>query len=83
MAIASLCCGIVGCFYGIPAILAIIFGFVARKQIRERPQEGGGMALAGIICGFLWIALGIGLIVVLAATGSFNDDCTPSSYDYC
>lgn len=80
MAIASLCTGIVGCFYGIPAILAIIFGFVARSQIKQRPQAGGGMALAGIILGFVWIVIGIGLIVALVVGGFDSSSCSSTSY---
>lgn len=55
--IASLVLGIVWVF-GLGAILAVIFGFVARKQIRESGgrQGGAGMALAGIILGFVGIA---------------------------
>ena len=62
---ASLVLGLVWVF-GIGSILAVIFGFVARRQIRQSGgrQTGGGMALAGIILGLvgvislvLWIAL--------------------------
>jgi hypothetical protein len=65
LAVASLVLGIVWVF-GLGSILAVIFGFVARRQIRESGgrQSGEGMALAGIILGFvgvlgliLWIAL--------------------------
>ena len=39
--------------YGVGGILAglvgAILGHVARRQIRERGEDGGGMALAGII----------------------------------
>ena len=76
LAIASMICGIVGCFYGIPAILAIVFGFIARSQIRKNPQEGSGMALAGIILGFVWIVVIVGGIAVVVATGGFGDSCT-------
>jgi hypothetical protein len=76
LAIASMVCGIVGCFYGIPAIVAIVLGFVARNQIKQSHQEGKGMALAGIILGFSWIALGIIFIVVLVTTGAFDDNCS-------
>ena len=75
MAIASLVTGILGCFYGIPAILAIIFGFVARNQMKQRPQQGGGMALAGIILGFVWIVIGIGLIIFFVSVAG---DCSSS-----
>jgi hypothetical protein len=78
LAIASLCCGIVGCLYGIPAILAIVFGFVARSQIKKQPQEGGGMALAGIILGFAWILVGIVAIILIVAFGTSS---STSCYD--
>jgi hypothetical protein len=57
-AIASLVCGIVGCFT-ITAIVAIVLGFIARNQIEQSggTQQGSGMALAGIILGFVWIGL--------------------------
>jgi predicted acyltransferase len=71
LAIASLVCGIVGCFYGIPAIVAIVLGFVARNQIKQNPQEGSGMALAGIILGFAWIALGL-LVLAVGLSGGFH-----------
>ena len=46
-------CGIVG----------IVFGFIARSQIKKGIAEGKGMALAGIILGFagiiMWIIIGL------------------------
>lgn len=70
LAIASLVCSFFGFVYGIPAILAIVFGFVARSQIRQRPQGGAGMALAGIIIGFLWVGLMVLGAVALIAGGA-------------
>jgi Domain of unknown function (DUF4190) len=71
MAVASLICsclGIIPFGFGIPCILGIIFGFVARSQIRRSndTQQGSGLALAGIIVGFSLIGLFIVLIVVVA-----------------
>jgi hypothetical protein len=70
MAIAALCCGIAGFLCIIPAILGIIFGFVAKSQIRATgfQQRGDGMATAGIVLGIVWIALS----VILLATGSVD-----------
>ena len=55
----------------IPGILAIIFGILARKQIRQSDGQGYGMATAGLICGsiavglvVLGVAVIIGIIVV-------------------
>jgi hypothetical protein len=70
LAIASLVCSCAGFLPFIPAVLGIVFGFVARSQIRNSrgTQGGDGLALAGIIVGFGWIALYIVLIAVSAAT---------------
>jgi prepilin signal peptidase PulO-like enzyme (type II secretory pathway) len=71
---ASLVLGIVWIF-GIGAILAVIFGFVERKQIRESGgrQGGGGMALAGIILGFVGIAGLILWVVVMSPANNLNN----------
>jgi hypothetical protein len=60
MAVASLVLGILW-LYWIGSILALIFGYIARQQIRERGEGGDGMAVAGIVLG--WI--GVGVVVVL------------------
>jgi hypothetical protein len=73
LAIASLVCSCAGIlFFGVPGILGIVFGFVARSQIRRSngSQGGEGLALAGIIVGFAWIAILIVIIVVAAANSS-------------
>jgi hypothetical protein len=55
-------------------VLAIIFGFIAQGQIRESQgrQGGGGMAKAGIILGFVGIAL-IALFFVVGALSGSNE----------
>jgi Domain of unknown function (DUF4190) len=61
-AIASLICGIVG--MGVGSILALVFGYVAKRQIDESGgmQGGRGLAIAGIVLG--WI--GAGFLVLMA-----------------
>jgi hypothetical protein len=66
MAIASMVLGIVW-IYWITSILALIFGYVARSQIRQRGQAGDGMAIAGIVLGWVW--LGLLLLFVFLAVG--------------
>ena len=53
-------------------MLGIIFGFIARSQIKRSrgTQKGDGMAIAGIIVGFAWIAL----LVLLIAFGHTNNN---------
>jgi uncharacterized RDD family membrane protein YckC len=59
LAVASLVCSLVGILViGIPALPGIVFGFVARAQIRRSAgtRTGRGIALAGIIVGFVAVA---------------------------
>jgi hypothetical protein len=83
LAITSLVLGIAGffvtflCGVGIIAwILALVFGYRAKSQIDETggQQQGRGMAVAGIVLGWIGtglFALGILiLIIVVAADGS-------------
>jgi Domain of unknown function (DUF4190) len=62
MAIASLVLGILW-MYWVGSILALAFGYAARREIRGDPEriEGLGMATAGIVLG--WVGIGF-----LAAT---------------
>jgi hypothetical protein len=86
MAIAALvvaCVGVLGlCAYGLGGwigAIGAILGHVARRQIRERGDAGDGMALAGIIVGwiatalFALAAIGWGVGIWYAATHSDSD----------
>jgi uncharacterized membrane protein len=70
MAIAALVCGIAGFLCLIPGILGIIFGLVAKGQIRQSngTQRGDGMATAGIVLGCIWVAI----TILIVATGGFD-----------
>jgi len=46
------------------AVIAIVTGFVARGQIKRSGEQGMWMANAGIIIGFIHLALGF--VVILA-----------------
>ena len=71
-AIASLIFGIVA-WFGLPvigAIVAVICGHIARGEIRRMPPgtiEGDGMAIAGLILGYLQLV--IALLAVLVFIG--------------
>jgi hypothetical protein len=66
LAIASLCCGIGQVLAGILAgIPAIVLGFVAIGQIRRTGEDGRGMAIAGIVLGFISIIVTAVLIVII------------------
>jgi hypothetical protein len=63
LAIAALCCGLVGIF-PIAAIVAIVLGAVALNQLHSRIQQGRGMAVTGIVLGVLWL---LGWVVLFVA----------------
>jgi len=73
-AVASLVCAIAGFLFFVPAILGIVFGFVARSQIRQSggTQAGDGLAVAGIIVGFAWVVLFVIVLIVSATTTNTN-----------
>lgn len=55
------------CAYGVGGILGIagaLLGHFGRRQIRERGEAGDGLALAGIIIG--WIAFGLAAAALVA-----------------
>lgn len=62
LAIAALCCGLVGLF-PIAAVVAVVLGIVALSQLQRRIQRGRGMAIAGIVLGSLWVVGWIAFVV--------------------
>ena len=68
LAIASMVLGILW-IYWIGSILAIIFGFIALSQIKERNQAGKGMATAGLVLGFIGLGTLV-LVILLVSLGS-------------
>ncbi len=70
MAIASLVLGLVW-VWGIGSILAIIFGAIAKNQIRDGQGmvTGGGMATAGIVLGIIGVVI-VAIVIIGAATSN-------------
>ena len=65
--------GVIGCFVFVPAILAIVFGALALKQIKRTPGLGGrGMAIAGLVLGIVGFVAG----AVVIGIGIANRDKT-------
>jgi Domain of unknown function (DUF4190) len=79
LAIASMVLGIVWVFW-IGSILAVIFGHIALSQIkRSMGTVGGkGMAIAGLVLGYLGLASLIGVIAVAVIVGptASEADCS-------
>jgi Domain of unknown function (DUF4190) len=68
MAIASLVLGLLW-LGGTGSLLAIIFGFIGRGQINRRGQDGRGMAVTGIVLGFIGLASTLIWVIVLVSAG--------------
>jgi hypothetical protein len=70
-AIASMVLGILW-IYWIGSVLALVFGYVALKQIKDsdNTQQGKGMAIAGIVLGWIGVATVVLILVVAVAASS-------------
>jgi hypothetical protein len=73
MAVASLVMGILGwtVLPLIGSILAIVFGYSARNEIRQRPDDltGEGLAVAGLVLGWLMVGASV-LVLCLGSIGA-------------
>ena len=68
LAIGALICGIAEIFtLGFAAVPAVILGHMARQQIRRTGERGEGMAIAGLVLGYLGIGIWTLIIIALAA----------------
>jgi hypothetical protein len=87
LAIASLVLGVASlpgsfccfCCFGLlfpPAVLAIVFGHVALSQIKQSQGQvnGRGMAVAGLVCGYLCLALHILWLLAWILLAAFGQD---------
>lgn len=70
LAIASLVCGCSGILlswflFGIPSILAVIFGHVALSKARQGTASGRELAIAGLITGYIIIGIFVLMLVLV------------------
>jgi Domain of unknown function (DUF4190)/Domain of unknown function (DUF1707) len=72
LALGAMICGIAEIFtLGLAAIPAVILGHLARGQIRQTGERGDGMAVAGLVLGYLAIA-GWALVILLVTARTGN-----------
>jgi hypothetical protein len=70
LAIGAMICGIAELFtLGFAAIPAVILGHLARAQIKRTGERGDGMAIAGLVLGYLGIAGWALIILAIASRG--------------
>ena len=74
LAIASMVLGIIW-LYWLGSLLALIFGYVARGQIKrsEGRESGGGMAIAGIVLGWIGVAVFVVFFLLLRSIGTSSN----------
>jgi hypothetical protein len=75
-ALASMWCGIASaptffCGGWVLGVLAVVFGFIGRSEVRSGRYEGGHYATAGVICGL--VTLGLTVIIGVAFGPFFVD----------
>src|SRR5699024_3937264 len=70
MPIIGVVFGIVAMFLWVAPVLAVIFGHIGLSQIKRTGEDGHGQAVAGLIMGYVSIAIGlVRLILVIGLFG--------------
>ncbi|GAA3657920.1 hypothetical protein GCM10022237_17450 [Nocardioides ginsengisoli] len=86
LAIASLVVSILSITVcaGFTGFVGAILGHMARGQMKRSGEQGGGLAMAGIIIGWLGTVFFVGVVIVVIAIGVFagNLDCTGTDTGY-
>lgn len=71
LAMASLACGIGQFMFGpFATIPAIVFGHMARNQIKRTGEQGAGLALAGLVLGWGAVILAVILMTLAIAVAA-------------
>lgn len=66
LAMAALICGLCQIFFWVlTGVPAIVLGHLARRQIRQTGEAGDGMALTGMILGYIGLALAVLFTVII------------------
>lgn len=85
MATASMVLGILGvlggwCLFGLPCILAVVLGHLALRETRDGTRSGHGMAVAGLVMGYVFVGPMIAftfLVFFGSAIGAVTPTPTP------
>jgi Domain of unknown function (DUF1707)/Domain of unknown function (DUF4190) len=73
LAIASLACALAQFVFGpLATIPAIVFGHMARHEIKRTGEQGAGLALAGLILGWAAVILAVLLILAVAMSAGMH-----------
>ncbi|MDT0532303.1 DUF4190 domain-containing protein [Micromonospora sp. DSM 115977] len=83
VAVASMVLGILGvlggwCLFGLPCLLAVILGHVGLHETRDNTKSGRGMAVAGLVLGYVFVVPMI-LLTIMVFFGGLIGAATPST----
>ena len=69
LAVVALIAGIAGLTVipFVSSIVAVVTGHMARKEVRRTGEQGDGLALAGLITGYIGIGFGLLVAILLIA----------------
>jgi hypothetical protein len=73
LAVASLVLSISALFCGFTAILGIICGHIALGQINRRGEHGRGLAIAGLVIGYVFVVLFLVFVVIVLLLSAANN----------
>jgi hypothetical protein len=81
-AVASMVLGILGvlggwCLFGLPCLLAVVLGHVGLHETRDNAKSGRGMAVAGLVLGYVFVVPMV-LLTVMVFFGGLIGAATPS-----
>lgn len=74
-AIASFVISLVG-MCGINSVVAVVLGHQSRREARQDNRDPSGLALAGIIIGYVGIAVAAGLLALFVLVPGVSEDCS-------
>ncbi|MEV4544753.1 DUF4190 domain-containing protein [Micromonospora echinaurantiaca] len=85
LATASMVLGILGvlggwCLFGLPCILAVVLGHLALRETRDGTRSGHGMAVAGLVMGYVFVGPMIAFTIMVffgSAMGAVAPAPTP------
>jgi hypothetical protein len=83
-ATASLVFGIIGivggwCLLGVPCLLAVILGHVGLSATKDNRMQGRGMAVAGLVLGYVCLIPAVVITVLIIGSVFFTAQTTPTT----
>jgi hypothetical protein len=78
-AIGSLVASLLGLFCGIGSVVGVILGHLSRSEAKRQGREPSGLALAGLIIGYVGIALLLAILSVFLVGGVVTESVDTST----